>query len=48
VSTEDDREPATPEDIAEAMLHVAIYAGVPAADHAIKIAKAVLVEEQRV
>jgi len=39
---------ATPEDIAEAMLHVAIYAGVPAANHAIKIAKAVLVEERRV
>ena len=39
---------ATPEDVAEAMLHVAIYAGVPAANHAIKIAKAVLVEERRV
>ena len=39
---------ATPEDIAEAMLHVAVYAGVPAANHAIKIAKAVLVEERRV
>lgn len=30
---------ATPEDIMEALLHVAIYAGVPAANHAIKIAK---------
>jgi 4-carboxymuconolactone decarboxylase len=31
---------ATPEDIREALMHVAIYAGVPAANHAIKIAKA--------
>jgi 4-carboxymuconolactone decarboxylase len=38
---------ATPEDIAEAMLHVAIYAGVPAANHAIKVAKTVLAEERR-
>ncbi|CAN7364451.1 4-carboxymuconolactone decarboxylase [Bosea sp. LjRoot90] len=30
---------ATREDIREALLHVAIYAGVPAANHAIKIAK---------
>lgn len=30
---------ATREDIAEALLHVAIYAGVPAANSAIKIAK---------
>lgn len=30
---------ATPEDILEVMLHVAIYAGVPRANHAIKIAK---------
>ena len=30
---------ATPEDVAEAMLHVAVYAGVPAANHAIKIIK---------
>jgi len=30
---------ATREDIAEVMLHVAIYAGVPAANHAIKIVK---------
>ena len=29
---------ATREDIREALLHVAIYAGVPAANHAIKIA----------
>lgn len=30
---------ATPEDVREAMLHVAIYAGVPRANHAIKIIK---------
>ncbi|MBX2804822.1 MAG: 4-carboxymuconolactone decarboxylase [Hyphomicrobiales bacterium] len=30
---------ATPEDIRETMLHVAIYAGVPAANQAIKVAK---------
>ena len=30
---------ATREDLVEAMLHVAIYAGVPAANHAIKIIK---------
>ena len=30
---------ATREDIQEAMLHVAVYAGVPAANHAIKIVK---------
>jgi len=30
---------ATPEDVMEALLHVAIYAGVPRANHAIKIAK---------
>ena len=30
---------ATREEIREALLHVAIYAGVPAANHAIKIAK---------
>ena len=30
---------ATPEDICEAFLHVAIYAGVPAANRAIRIAK---------
>jgi 4-carboxymuconolactone decarboxylase len=32
---------ATREDICEALLHVAIYAGVPSANHAIKIAKQV-------
>lgn len=31
---------ATAEDVSEAMLHVAVYAGVPAANHAIKIIKA--------
>src|SRR5512138_3026752 len=30
---------ATVEDLREAMMHVAIYAGVPAANHAIKIVK---------
>lgn len=30
---------ATQDDITEALMHVAIYAGVPAANHAIKIAK---------
>lgn len=35
---------ATREDICEALLHVAIYAGVPAANHAIKIAKQVLAD----
>jgi len=30
---------ASPEDVREAMLHVAIYAGVPAANHALKIAR---------
>ncbi len=33
---------ATPEQIAEALLHVAIYAGVPAANSAFAIAKATL------
>jgi 4-carboxymuconolactone decarboxylase len=35
---------ATPEDLREAMLHVALYAGVPAANHAIKIIKNTLAE----
>ncbi|WP_099865321.1 4-carboxymuconolactone decarboxylase [Pararhizobium haloflavum] len=35
---------ATPDDIREALMHVAIYAGVPAANHAIKIAKKTLEE----
>jgi 4-carboxymuconolactone decarboxylase len=35
---------ATADDIREALLHVAVYAGVPAANHAIQIAKAVLAE----
>ena len=35
---------ASPEDIMEALLHVAIYAGVPAANHAIKIARRTLEE----
>jgi len=35
---------ATREDIGEAFLHVAIYAGVPAANRAVRIAKEVLAE----
>ena len=30
---------ASPEDVREAMLHVAAYAGVPAANHALKVAR---------
>jgi 4-carboxymuconolactone decarboxylase len=35
---------ATPEDIREALLHVAVYAGVPAANQAFRIAKQALAE----
>ena len=35
---------ATPEDVMEAILHVAVYAGVPAANHAIKVARAAFAE----
>lgn len=35
---------ASPEDIMEAMLHVAIYFGIPKANHAIKIVKQTLSE----
>ncbi len=35
---------ASPEDIREAMLHVGIYAGIPAANHAMKIVKQTLAE----
>lgn len=38
---------ATRDDIMEAMLHVAIYAGVPRANHAIKIVRQVLDEMDR-
>jgi 4-carboxymuconolactone decarboxylase len=38
---------ATPEDLREAMLHVAIYAGVPAANRAIKIVRKTLEEMGR-
>ncbi len=34
-----------PEDIKEALLHVAVYAGVPAANRAFRIAKQVLEEQ---
>lgn len=32
---------ASPEDVREVLMHVAIYAGVPRANHALKLAKAV-------
>ena len=35
---------ASPQDIAEALQHVAIYAGVPRANHALKIARETLAE----
>ncbi|THH38629.1 4-carboxymuconolactone decarboxylase [Aliishimia ponticola] len=35
---------ASPEDIMQAFMHVAIYAGVPKANHAIKLAKATLAQ----
>lgn len=35
---------ASPGDIMQAFLHVAVYAGVPKANHAIKLAKATLAE----
>ena len=35
---------ASPEDVMEAILHVAVYAGVPAANHAIKVARAAYAE----
>jgi 4-carboxymuconolactone decarboxylase len=35
---------ATPDDVMQAFLHVAIYAGVPRANHAIKLAKQVYQE----
>ena len=38
---------ASAEDIREALMHVAIYAGVPAANHAIKIAKETLAEMEK-
>ncbi|MEX0338984.1 MAG: 4-carboxymuconolactone decarboxylase [Arenibacterium sp.] len=37
---------ASPDDIMQAFLHVAIYAGVPKANHAIKLAKTVFAEEE--
>lgn len=38
---------ATADDIKEVMLHVAVYAGVPAANRAIRIAKQALAEMER-
>ena len=37
---------ASRDDISEALLHVAIYAGVPAANHANKIAKEIFTEQE--
>ena len=36
---------ATPEDLEEVLLHVAVYAGVPSANRAFKIAKQALLEQ---
>ena len=36
---------ATPDDLKEVLLHVAVYAGVPAANRAFKIAKQALLEQ---
>ena len=38
---------ASPEDLREVLMHVAVYAGVPAANHAFKIVKQTLAEETR-
>jgi len=35
---------ATPQDVLQAFMHVAVYAGVPKANHAIKLAKATYAE----
>jgi 4-carboxymuconolactone decarboxylase len=37
---------ATTEEITEALLHVAVYAGVPAANHAFKMMKTIYQEDQ--
>lgn len=38
---------ASPDDILEVMLHVAVYAGVPRANHAMKVVKTALAEMER-
>ena len=38
---------ASRDDVVEALLHVAIYAGVPRANHAIQIAKGIFAEEDQ-
>ena len=38
---------ASIEDVKEVLLHTAVYAGVPAANHAIKIAKKILFEKEK-
>lgn len=35
---------ASPKDVKEALLHVAVYAGVPAANHAVEVARAAYAE----
>ncbi len=35
---------ASPEDVREALMHVAVYAGVPRANHALKLAKEIFAE----
>lgn len=37
---------ATPEEVAEVLLHVGVYAGVPAANHAMARAKSILGDEE--
>ena len=39
---------ATPEDVAEMLMHVAVYAGVPAANHAMKVLKAIVEAQGKV
>ncbi len=38
---------ASPEDLREVLMHVAVYAGVPAANHAFRIVRETLAEEGR-
>ena len=38
---------ATPEEIREALMHVAVYAGVPAANSAVALAKSILPDDAR-
>ena len=38
---------ATPEDVREVLMHVAVYAGVPAANHGFKLAKSTFADAER-